>query len=107
MNIGAREGSERIKTPPHMGEESFLDLREMSEKEIEARHDRTVRADFRPEQAYRVQRYVTELNRRRQDKQTRAMLRYTKRITCMTYVITFATLVNVGIGAVLVCHTIW
>ena len=70
----------------------------MSEEEIEARHDYTVKADFRPAQAYRVERYVTELNRRRQDRQTEAMLRYTKWITWMTIVVSVATIVNVAMA---------
>ena len=101
MNAGKGEGLEEIKTPPHIGEESFSELREMSEEEVEARHDYTVQADYRHEQVYKVQRYVIELNRRTQERQTESMLLLTKRITRMTYAITLATLVNVGIAAAL------
>lgn len=101
MRIAGGEELERIRTPPHIGEESFSDLRQMSWEEIEARHDYTVRADYRPAQAYKVQRYVTELHRRTQQVQTEAMLQYTKRITWMTYAITGATVLNVGIAVAL------
>ena len=96
MKITGHEGLERIKTPPHIGEESFSELREMSEEKIEARHDDAVQADFRPQQAYKVQRYITELNRRSQDGQTEAMLRYTKWITAMTILVTAATIINLA-----------
>ena len=100
MKIAGGEELERIRTPP-AGEESFSELRDMSEEKIEARHDRSVKADFRPERAYRVQRYITELNRRSQDGQTEAMLRYTKWITWMTVMVGMATLLNVGVTIIL------
>ena len=44
--------------------------------------------------------YLRELERRDQDRQTQAMVRYTRWITLMTSVTTVATLVNIGIAVV-------
>ena len=80
----------------------FPKLRSMSESDLIDRYnDAAFSVNYGPGYLYQLTRHgdmqvcLTELNRRSQDRQTMAMLGYTRRITGMTCVITLLTLVNV------------
>ena len=72
---------------------SLSDLRNLSDDELVKRHD-----DQAKTTVVGTQYYQDELNRRSQDRQTKAMLRLTKWIVAMTAVVTVATVVNVAIA---------
>ena len=79
---------------------SLSDLRNLTDDELVERHD------FQAETtAVVTQHFLDELNRRYQERQTKAMLRFTSWITVMTVVITVATLAGVGltVAALLQC----
>ncbi|MEK6590052.1 MAG: hypothetical protein AABZ11_05175 [Nitrospinota bacterium] len=72
------------------------ELRKLTEEELIIRHDNETRATQVIEggplwQIY----YLDELKRRDQNRQTQAMLNYTKWITIMTVIMTIATIINV------------
>ena len=69
---------------------TFTALRDLSEEQLIDRHDK-VAGSHSPGVDY----YLRELARRDQDRQTKAMLRYTWWIRVMTVVMTIATIINV------------
>ena len=71
---------------------SLSDLRSLTDDELAERHDSEAKKT-----GVGVQYYLDELNRRYQERQTGAMLGFTKWITVMTVVITLATLASVGL----------
>ncbi len=71
---------------------SLSDLRSLTDDKDS--HDSCFRFGVEP---FHQQYYLDELNRRYQERQTRAMLGFTKWITAMTAVITLATLVSAGL----------
>lgn len=73
--------------------ESIKLLRELSEDELIKKHDAVAMAT-----AVGTNHYLTELARRDQDRQTKAMLRYTWWITLMTGIMTITTIINIGIA---------
>lgn len=77
--------------------ELIKDLRLLSDKEIVGRHDRLAQST-----QVGVNHYLSELARRDQYRQTRAMLSFTKWITIMTIAITVLTIVNVIITVLLI-----
>ncbi len=74
--------------------ESLAELRALSDDEIVRRYDDQAR-----DVGDSLSHWRDELNRRYQQRQTDSMLRFTKWITIMTVIVTFATLINVGIAA--------
>lgn len=70
--------------------ESYAKLRNMSLEKLIEEHDKAA-----PSQDMGVNHYLQEIARRDQDKQTKALLRYTWWIIAMTAVMTVATMVNV------------
>lgn len=72
---------------------SLADLRGMCVDELISEHDRIA-----PKTGVTLNYFLNELNRRDQDQQTKAILRYTKWITGMTVVITIATVINLVIA---------
>ena len=71
---------------------SLSDLQNLTDDELVKRHDSQAKTTV-----VGTQYFVDELNRRYQERQTNAMLRFTKWITVMTVVITLATLASVGL----------
>ena len=71
---------------------SLSDLRNLTDDELVEKHDAQAKTT-----GVGIQYFLDELNRRYQERQTKAMLRFTKWITVMTVVITLATLANVGL----------
>ena len=74
---------------------SLRELRSLSDDEIVKRYDEQAKTT-----AVGTGYFEDELNRRFQERQTNAMLRLTKWIGCMTFVVTVATLVNVILAAI-------
>ncbi len=74
--------------------ETISELRTLSDDELIRRHD-----DHAPNVQVATEHYLQELYRRDQKRGTEAMLSHTRRITFMTFVITVATLINLGIFA--------
>ena len=72
---------------------SLSELQSLTNDELVKLHDAQAKTTV-----VGTQYYQDELNRRSQDCQTKAMLRYTKWITAMTVVITGATFANLGIA---------
>lgn len=70
--------------------ETLKELRSLSDEELVVRHDELAR-----QTQVGVQHYLSELARRDQDRQTKAILRYTIWIAIMTIIMTIATLLNV------------
>ena len=73
--------------------ESLNDLRALPDDELARRHDSHARNT-----AVGTRHYLDELNRRDQERQTKAMLDLTKSINRMTVVITIATILGAGIS---------
>ena len=73
---------------------SLSDLRNLTDDELAKSHDGQAKTTV-----VGTQYYQDELNRRSQDRQTKAMLRLTRWVTGMTAVVTIATTVNVGVVA--------
>ena len=73
--------------------ETVKALRELPDDELVRLHDRHAKSTV-----VGTRHYLDELNRRYQERQTASILRFTKWITLMTVVITFATLVNLGLA---------
>jgi hypothetical protein len=73
-----------------MNAPSLAELRAMSDQELVRMHD-----DTKKKQHVGIEYFREELARRDRDRQTRAMLRYTRWITVMTVVMTIATIINV------------
>ena len=71
----------------------LFDLQNLTNDELVKRHDEQAKTTV-----VGTQYYQDELNRRSQDRQTRAMLRFTKWIMGMTAAVTVATIVNVVIA---------
>ena len=71
--------------------ERISHLRKMTDAQLEALYDGTAEST-----QVGLNHYLTEINRRNQERQTETMLGYTREIRVMTRVITFLTLVNVG-----------
>ena len=71
---------------------SLSDLQNLTDDELVERHDAQARTTV-----VGTQYFEDELNRRYQERQTKAMLRYTAWITAMTVIITLATLASVGL----------
>lgn len=80
--------------------ESLKILREISEGELIKKHD-----ELAGSTQVGVNHYLQEIARRDQDKQTRAMLTYTKRITIMTLIIAGLTILNVLVAVILLMKT--
>ena len=76
--------------------ENFETLRSLSDTELIKKHDRLAAST-----GVGIKYYLQELARRDQDKQTRAMLSYTKWITIMTLAISVLTIINVLIAIIL------
>ena len=72
---------------------SLSDLRKLTDDELVERHDAQAETTF-----VGIQYFLDELNRRYQERQTKAMIRFTKWITVMTVVITSATVINLGVA---------
>ena len=72
---------------------SLSDLRSLTDDELVERHDYQAKTTV-----VGTQYFLDELNRRYQERQTKAMLRFTKWITLMTVAITSATVINLGIA---------
>jgi hypothetical protein len=72
-----------VQEPDKSKARSLADLRDMTEAELISEHDRIA-----PTTGVSVNYFLNELNRSDQDRQTKAMLRYTKWITAMTFVVT-------------------
>ena len=72
---------------------SLSDLRKLTDDELVERHDAQAKTTV-----VGIQYFLDELDRRYQERQTKAMLRFTKWITVMTVVITSATVINLGIA---------
>lgn len=70
--------------------ETLKQLRDLTDEQIIARHDQAAQST-----QVGTQHYLQELARRDQDKQTRAMLKYTKYILWMTLIMTIFTIINV------------
>ena len=83
--------------------ETLAQLRGLSDEEIIKRHDAKAQPPGAGHPQIGVNYYLAELARRDQDRHTRAMLGYTKRIMCMTVVMTISTIVNVIITVRLLC----
>ena len=71
---------------------SLSDIRNLTDDELVERHDSQAKTTV-----VGTQYFLDELNRRYQERQTKAMLRFTSWITVMTVVITLATLASVGL----------
>ena len=71
---------------------SLSDLRNLTDDELVEKHDYQAETTV-----IGIQYFLDELNRRQQERQTRAMLRFTTWITIMTIVITLATLASLGL----------
>jgi len=80
--------------------ESLKALREMSEGELIKKHD-----ELAASTQVGVNHYLQEIARRDQDKQTMAMLTYTKWITIMTLIIAGLTILNVLVAIILLMKT--
>ena len=72
---------------------SLSDLRNLTDDELVEKHDTQAKTTV-----VGIQYYLDELNRRYQERLTKAMLRFTKWITVMTVVITSATVINLGVA---------
>ena len=72
---------------------SLSDLQKLTDDELVERHDAQAKTTV-----VGTQYFLDELNRRHQERQTKAMLRFTKWMAGMTVVITVATLGNVGLA---------
>jgi len=70
--------------------ETLADLRATSDDELVRKHD-----ELAKHTVVGTNHYLQELARRDQNRQTKAMLRYTRWVVIMTGVITIATVVNV------------
>ena len=70
---------------------SLSDLRKLTDDELVERHDAQAKTTV-----VGIQYFLDELDRRYQERQTKAMLRFTKWITVMTVVITSATVINLA-----------
>lgn len=70
--------------------ETLKDLRSLSYEKIISRYDNVAKRTV-----VTRDHYLNEITRRNQEKQTNAMLKYTKWITIMTGVISISTIVNV------------
>ena len=73
--------------------ESLAELRALPDDELVRRYDNQASGTL-----VGLNYWMDELNRRYHERQTDAMLRFTRGVTHMTAVITIATLVNVGIA---------
>ena len=73
--------------------ESFEELQTLCDDELIRRHDRAAKHT-----QVGTQHYLDVLNWRHQDRQTEAMLGYTRRIKWMTIAITAATAINLGVA---------
>lgn len=73
--------------------ESLKDLRVLSDEELIERHDNLAKST-----QVGVNHYLREIARRDQDKQTKAMLSFTKWITIVTVTIMIFTIVNAVIA---------
>ena len=82
-----------------MAAPNISELRQMTDEQLIATHD-----GLAPDVLVGLQYYIDELSRRNQSKQTEAMLRYTRWIAGMTFIVTLATIVNVGIACLLYQH---
>ena len=71
---------------------SLSDLRNLTDDELVGKHDYQAETTV-----IGIQYFLDELNRRHQERQTRAMLRFTTWITIMTVAITLATLASLGL----------
>ena len=72
---------------------SLFELRNLTDDEVVRMHDEQAKTTV-----VAPQYYLDELNRRSQDRQTRAILRLTKLSVGMTVVITIAIIVNLAIA---------
>lgn len=81
--------------------ETLKQLRALSDDEVIALHDAHA-----PNVGVSTGHYLQELARRDLDRQTEAMVRYTRQITVMTRVVTGATIVNVVLAAAAVYGTL-
>jgi len=70
--------------------ETLRDLRALSDDDLVKRYD-----ELAKNTVVGTNHYLQELTRRDQNRQTQAMLRYTRWVAIMTGVITIATVVNV------------
>ena len=77
--------------------ESVKDLRAFSDEELIERHDNQANST-----QVDVNYYLQEIARRDQDRQTKAMLSFTKWITIMTVTIMIFTIVNAVIAFMLI-----
>jgi hypothetical protein len=77
--------------------DKLKELRSLPDEELIARHDRLSEST-----QVGVTYYLAEIARREQDRQTLAMIRYTKQITIMTVIITVATIINVVVAIILI-----
>lgn len=73
--------------------ESIKILRELSDDILIQRHDERAKST-----TVGTNHYLAELARRDQDKQTKAMLKYTWWITLMTGIMTISTIINIIIA---------
>jgi hypothetical protein len=80
--------------------ETLAGLRSLSDEDIIARHDRAAEHT-----SVGVVYYLAELGRRDQNRQTEAMLAYTRSIKTLTLIVTIATIVNVLVAVAAVCAT--
>ena len=76
--------------------ENLETLRSLSDEALIKKHD-----ELATSTQVGVNHYLREIARRDQDKQTRAMLTYTKWITIMTLAISALTIINVLIAIIL------
>jgi hypothetical protein len=76
-----------------MGAPKIAELRRMSDDAVIAAHDQ-ISEQGQPGVSY----YLDELARRGQLRQDEAMLRYTRHIDWMTFVMTIATIINVVVA---------
>lgn len=76
-------------------------LRKMTDAQLEAQYDGIAATT-----QVGLNHYLTEINRRNQERQTETMLGYTRQIRGMTRVITILTLVNVVFVALQVYRTL-
>ena len=79
---------------------SLSELRNLTDDELVEKYDHQAKSTV-----VGTQYFIDELNRRYQERQTTAMLRFTKWITAMTIVITIATLSNVGLTVALLLQS--
>jgi len=72
---------------------TFAQLRIMTDTDLEAAYDRAAQSV-----QVATQFYLDELNRRTQDRQTRAILRYTCWMTVMTFLVLLSTAVQLWLA---------